>query len=315
LKIFEKEAKLLGLTSRAVAVIERAEFIQKGKIQWHMDGLDADCTNGLAYNLNSQEIMSYLTNLSNVEINPSDFEERYNEAQAMRSNGIEQTYVAYEARLEYEKEQEEHVRVKAEQAAEAKRLAEERSKMEADRIKKTAEEKALRDAEEKKLADDRAKFEAEQAAARAEADKKAAEEAEKIRLANEKLEADREAIRKQEAEIEAREKADAERKYLSDWYDAIEINQVMIPDLAIQMNHDFDENRKEKRRADAARAKLISADVEKLNQAHDHVFLCWSKMVPVKKFDTQEGEAAFSEFKSIIGEGLSTFQSVIAGLA
>lgn len=130
-----------------------------------------------------------------------------------------------------------------------------------------------------------------------------------------RIEADREAVRKKEAAIEARIKADTEKKYLSDWYDAIEINRIMIPDMAIQMNQEFDEERKEKLRADAERAKLISADIEKLNQAHDHVFKCWSKMVPVKKFDTQEGEAAFNEFKSIIGDTLSTFQTIIAGLA
>ncbi|RJR07928.1 hypothetical protein C4588_06165 [Candidatus Parcubacteria bacterium] len=268
------------------AEIERAEFLRKGKIQWYMDGLEADCTAGLEYNLPAQEIIDHLVILDDIEISKDDFQERSHEAQAMLNNCMSQTRAAYGARLKYEQDQEEQAKIRVEQEAEAK-----------------------------KLAYDRAKFEAEQAAARAEADKKANEEAARIKAANEKLVADREAIRKQEAEIEARNKADIERKYYSDWTDAIEINRIMIPDLAIQMNQKFDEALKEKLRADAERAKLISADIEKLNQAHDHVFLCWSKMVPVKKFDTHEGEAAFNHFKNSLGDLLSHFQTVIAEIA
>jgi len=282
----EKRLEKERIEAAKKAEIERAEFLRKGKIQWHIDGLDADCTAGLEYNLPSNDIMIWFTILETMDINPDDFQERLNEAQVMLNNGLSQTRAAYYARLKFEQDQEEQAKTRAAQEAEAK-----------------------------KLADDRAKFEAEQAAARAEADRKAAEEAEKIRLANEKLEADREEIRKREEEIEARKKADAERKYLSDWYDAIEINRVMIPDIAIQMNHEFDEGRKERLRRDAERANLISADIEKLNQAHDHVFKCWSQMVPVKKFDTQEGDEAFNQFKNGLGNLLSTFQTVIAGLA
>lgn len=217
---------------------------------------------------------------------------------------------------EIKRKEAEFARIEAEAKAKAEveRIERERIARE-EQIRKEAEDKAKRDAEAKKLADDRAKFEAEQAAARAEADKKAKEEAARIKAANEKLVADREAIRKQEAEIEARKKADIERKYYSDWTDAIEINRIMIPDLAVKMNQKFDEARKERLMANAERAKLISADIEKLNQAHDHVFLCWSKMVPLKKFDTQEGEAAFNHFKNSLGDLLSHFQTVIAGLA
>jgi len=48
-----------------------------------------------------------------------------------------------------------------------------------------------------------------------------------------------------------------ELKYLSDWYDAIEINRVMIPDSALATNEWFDANRK----ADKAHTECA---------AHDH---------------------------------------------
>lgn len=265
---------------------ERIEKDRLDEIDRQCGLLEQACIQGLGYNLSSETIFSCLTALNEYLIKKEDFQERYEWAEGRILKGIEDTNAAYQARLKYEHDQEEQAKTRAAQEAEAKKLAE-----------------------------DRAKFEAEQAAARAEADKKAKEEAEKIRLANEKLEADREAIRKQEAEIEARKKADAERKYNADHEEAITINRVMVTDLAIRMNHEFDEARKEKLRADAERAKLISSDIEKLNQAHDHVFECWLKMVPVEKFDTQEGDEAFNKLKSGLGDLLSHFQAVIAELA
>jgi len=124
---------------------ELADKLRAGKIQWHMDGLEADCQDGLEYNIPSDEIEISLETLLSIKLSSIDFGDRIGEAEQMLAKGIADTQAALENRVKFEDELVKTELIKKKQEAEAKRLDEERAKLEADR---KAQEEATRKAAE-----------------------------------------------------------------------------------------------------------------------------------------------------------------------
>lgn len=151
---------------------ERIEAERLEKINSSMEGLKVFANQGLTYNRASEDIANDLTILENFEISDSDFMEHTEEAKQIKATGIIATKTALENRKKFEADQAEAARVRAEQEAEAARLAEEREKLEMER--KSQELAALEAAEA---------------------------EAERIRLKEDAIQAEREALEAEKAKI------------------------------------------------------------------------------------------------------------------
>lgn len=241
----EREKKRLEKEAAEQAERERLEKIEAervAKIETALAEVTTAAKAGQEYNLPASEIKLLHHALSNLEISEDVFQERYFEAMETWKKGLEDTHTALIAREKFEQEQ-------AALEAKKKRLAEEQAQFE-------AEQKAAREAEAKKAQE---QFEADWDAAikydKIWTEKKAAEKAEADRIwqAQEKLRLEREAFEKEKADAEAKRQAEEDQKkaaeqYLVDW------------DAAIAENAEFVKARKEKQKADKARAKLIEAD-------------------------------------------------------
>lgn len=170
---------------------EQKERERLQAIQSLMEKLQAACS--IQYGKTSEQIQADLDHLKLFEISSVDYQERTEEAEGIKAQGISQIEQALKDRQKYEQEQ-------AELEAERKRQEEERQKMEAER---KAQEEADR--------------------------KKAEEEAEARRKEQEKLEAERKAIEKEKAEIEAKKQAEKEaeearKQFEADHVEALEMN-------------------------------------------------------------------------------------------
>ena len=148
--------------------VEQARLIA---IQAKFDMLNHLAAKPMEYNRAATAIEQDISHLEAFEISAIDFQERQGEAELVKSGAIANAKAALENRKKFEADQANAARVKAEQDAEAKRLENERAKLEAER---KAQEKA--------------------------AQAKADAEAEKIRQQEEKIRAEREALEKEKAE-------------------------------------------------------------------------------------------------------------------
>lgn len=209
---------------------ERIEKERLAKIDEHIERLSGFANKYQEYGRSAESLARDLGHLEGFEISAVDFQERTEEAEKIKVDAITATKQAFENRKKFEEEQAEAARIKAEQEAEAKRLAEEKAKLEAD--KKAQEEEAR---------------------------KKAEAEAEKRRKEEKKLQAERDALEKEKAEIAAQKKAEEDRKAALDMFNLDHAE-------ALKENEEFDRRLKEKLKADAARAKVAKRDKGVLNR-------------------------------------------------
>jgi hypothetical protein len=245
----EREKKRLEKEAAEKAERERLEKIEAErveKINAAFAEIEKAALAGQRYNLPAEDIKKLHHALNNMEVSEEILQERYQEAMDLWKKGLEDTHAALIAREKFEAEQ-------ADLEAKKKRLAEEQARFE-------AEQKAASEAEAKKAQE---QFEADWDAAikydKIWTEKKAAEKAEADRIwqAQEKLRLEREAFEKEKADAEAKRQAEEDQKkaaeqYLVDW------------DAAIAENAEFVKARKEKQKADKARAKLVKVDKELL---------------------------------------------------
>lgn len=185
-----EEARLLALRdawdqARAAEKAE-AERIERLRIETiHMRIADIREVGNLALQCHTSDAVQNLIERMGA-LTLDGYDEFSEEAQNVRTDALARMGEIYASK---HAEEQERARIKAEQEAEAVRLAAERAEnariaaeAKAEQDKRDADAKVLRDAEEKRLADERAAFEAEQAAARAatqaEADRVAQERAE-----------------------------------------------------------------------------------------------------------------------------------------
>ena len=150
---------------------ERQEQARLEAIENLFAELDHLCKIGLQYNRSSEDISRDLAHIEAFEISAVDFQEKTEDAERVKAQGIADTEKALKHRLEWEEQQAEQARIKAEQEEEAKRLAETKAAMEAEQ--KAREEKARikAEAEAEKLRKEREALEAEKR--RLEAEKQA----------------------------------------------------------------------------------------------------------------------------------------------
>ena len=268
LPLEEKLKAMLDEEDSREAKIEQARL---AKIDKAMEDLTVTIASGLQYNLSADSIFEVLNSLNTYPISSVDFEERTEEAEQLLEKGLGDVSTAYFARTKFEEDQAEAARVKAEQKAEAKKLAEERAAFEEAQAKTNAENKAREEA----------------------AAKLAAQEAEKNRIAAEKLEADRLTLKKEKAEIAAAKQAEDDAVKLKALIEKIhteallenaELDRVKRVRLAAE-----EKARKEKLKADKARAKLITADKKTVQATINQI----DKMISeIKPFDYKTNEAA-----------------------
>ena len=270
---------------KAVEAVKAEKKAEADRIKAEVDAqiniligeLDALARWGLQYNRSADQIAGDLGRIEIFEISSSDFGDRTEEAERVKADGIASTQIALENRIQWEADQAEAARVKEAQEAEAKKLAQERAEFEKARV-----------AEREKQAEIQARLDLER-------EVKDREQAETLRKQQEQLERDRKALEDQQAAIE-KQKADAAwEKYLVGWDAAIEINRIIIPEIAIQMNASFDLARAEDEKVrieqlkkDKVRAKIIKSDQEKIQAVINQI----DKMlagISSFDYDTDEG--------------------------
>lgn len=142
---------------------DRQEADRAAAIQAKVDMLNHLASKCHEYNRPSEDLARDLAHLESFEISAVDFQERTEEAEQIRATAIAATKTAFENRKQFEAEQAEAARVKAEQEAEAKRLEAERKKLEAQKReqKKAARKAAEAEAEKRRQEEERLRLERE----------------------------------------------------------------------------------------------------------------------------------------------------------
>ncbi len=252
-KVKAVEAVKAEKKAEAARIRQEAE----DKVNGFFEELNALAKAGLEYNRSSQNIAQDLGWLETFEISAVDFGERFDEAERVKSDGIATTQAAFENRLKWEEDQAEVARMKKEQEAEAKRLADERAEFEKARV-------AEREKQEMELSAQQAQSAVEQKRKDDAAAKLAAQEAEKNRLASEKIRLEREALEAEKEQLMADQLAADEKEYSGMWDEAHTINLGMIHTLAIHYNQGVDEVLAEQKVADEAeRVAQLKKDSER----------------------------------------------------
>jgi hypothetical protein len=268
---------------------EQIEKERVEKLNNLIDCLLFDCRCGLTYNRESTLIEKDLARLENIKISSVDYQERIEEAEHILAKGIADTKLALENRKKFEAQMVETARIKAEQEAESKHLAEEKAKLEAER---KANDEAAR--------------------------KQAESEAEKLRL-------EREAIEKEKAMLEAERHAYIEKRYLADWDEAIKINRITIPDSAKDEHEQYktdlrnEENllraeakarweSTEKARIEAAERKAILQIDKKIIIEIANEMGKWISVFPAQKFKTPECHKLFYVLIENIKSNIKAFE-------
>lgn len=280
LPLEEKLKAMLDEEDQREAKIEQARL---EKIHGLMVDIDLIIQSGMGYDITSGVIQKAITTLTNYKISAVDFEERTEQAEAEKAAGLETLNRILADRIKWETDQAEAAKVKAEQEAEAKKLAQEKAEFEAARI-----------AEREKQAEIQAKLDLEREVKEKEAAKIAAQEAEKIRLEREQLDRDRKAMEDQQQAIKAEENRIAFEKYSNEYDEATAINWTIIPDSAMEMNADFNRAaaedeaaRIEKLSAENARAELVAQDKKEITIIADAMGVFESEIV-IPEFKTKE---------------------------
>lgn len=151
---------------------ERQESERLASIQAKIDMLNHIAAKPMEYNRHAEDIARDIAHLEAFEISVIDFQEKMPDAELIKSGALVTARNALENRKKFEADQAEIARVKAENEAAAKRLAEEQAKLAEDRkiaeaaqAKIIAEENERMAAAQAKIKSDRKALEAEKAEA------------------------------------------------------------------------------------------------------------------------------------------------------
>ena len=254
------EEKLKSMLDTEDSREEKIEQARIEKIDMLISGLTDNIAIGMKYNTDAYSIQNHIDTLTEFEISSVDFEEKTEQAEQIKAEGLEALGRILADRVKHEETQ-------ANQAAEAEKLKEERAKFEAARI-----------AEREKQDTIQASLEEERRVKDLEAKKIADEQAEKLRLQQEQIDRDRKIIDDQKREQIAQTMADALVKYSNEFDEAVRLNLAIVNDSALEENAAFDQKsaedekiRKEAPMKSAAQNKLIKSDQLKIQKFIDHI--------------------------------------------
>jgi hypothetical protein len=254
------EEKLKSMLDTEDSREEKIEQARIEKIDMLISGLTDNIAIGMKYNTDAYSIQNHIDTLTEFEISSVDFEEKTEQAEQIKAEGLEALGRILADRVKHEETQ-------ANQAAEAEKLAADRAEFEAARLEERKKQDALQ-----------AKLEEERRVKDLEAKKIADEQAEKLRLQQEQIDRDRKIIDDQKREQIAQTMADALVKYSNEFDEAVRLNLAIVNDTALEENTAFEYKRaddekirKENQKYDSARQELIKSDQKKIQKFIDHI--------------------------------------------
>ena len=270
------EEKLKSMLDTEDSREEKIEQARIEKIENLISALARYVSDGQVYNLGSETIQNIIAALESCEVSAVDYEEKTEQAEQIKAEGLETLGRILADRVKHEETQ-------ANQAAEAEKLAAEAEKLAADRAEFEAarlEERKRQDALQAKLDEERMIRQKEDAV-------KAAKDAEELRLQREEIDPDIKVHGFRQAN-----KAEGNRitfeKYCAMWDEAVRLNMAIVNDLALEENAAFDHKsakdekiRKEAPMKSAAQNKLIKSDQKKIQTEINKIDTLISEIKPL----------------------------------
>jgi len=261
------EKKFRGMLDAEDNREKAIEADRVNKLDSLISDLEAAASFGLQYNRTADQIAIDLGCLETFEISAVDFEERTEEAERIKQDGITNTQRALKNRIDHEETQAEQARLRVEQEVEAEKLKTERAEFEAARVAEREKQKEIQellDADNKIKEDEMFRLQAQLGAERRERDREAKKIADEQQAA---IDADRKALENQQAEIREREEAANLKEYSDMWDEAERHNRVVINDSALAMDSAYNKTMAENEAilikslgALKARKKMVAAD-------------------------------------------------------